>query len=66
MIRFDRVREARDLVPKITRLFELSAGKIQRLEARWRPQDGAPVFTVDGVYRARGWMLGALGRVRLS
>ena len=55
MIRVDRVRSPRDLLPKITRLFALSARKIRSIEESWRPEDGAPVFTVDGRYRARGW-----------
>ena len=36
-------------------MFELSAGKIRGLEESWGGADGAPVFTVDGRYRARGW-----------
>src|SRR5918999_1641739 len=44
----DRLRSPTDLLPKIDRLFEISAGKIRALEAVWRPQDGAPVFTVNG------------------
>jgi unsaturated chondroitin disaccharide hydrolase len=44
-----------DLVSKIQGLFELSASKIDALERRWRLEDGAPVFTVAGQYRARGW-----------
>jgi unsaturated chondroitin disaccharide hydrolase len=51
----DRKRSARDLLPKITRVFELSARKIRSIEDTWRPADGAPVFTVDGRYQARGW-----------
>ena len=51
----DRRRSPADLVPKITRLFELSAPKIQAIERTWRPEDGAPVFTAGGRYRARGW-----------
>src|SRR3954471_12111742 len=54
-MRVDRVRTPRDLVPKITRVFELSAPKIDAIERTWRPEDGAPVFTVQGLYRARGW-----------
>src|SRR5881628_2149425 len=54
-MRVDRVRTPRFLVPKITRLFELSAPKIDAIERTWRPEDGATVFTVEGVYRARGW-----------
>lgn len=55
MIHIDRRRSPRDLVPKIERLFELSARKIRSIEDTWRPEDGAPVFTVEGRYRARGW-----------
>jgi hypothetical protein len=44
-----------DLLPKIDRLFEISAGKIRSLEASWRPENGAPVFTVEGKWQSRGW-----------
>ncbi len=43
------------LVPQIDRLFALSAQKIRAIEETWNPADGAPVFTVNGRYRARGW-----------
>ena len=43
------------LVPKIERLFELSAAKILSLERTWKPEQGAPVFTVRGRYTTRGW-----------
>jgi unsaturated chondroitin disaccharide hydrolase len=55
MIRIDRRRSPSDLVPGIDRLFALSAKKIRSIEDTWRPQDGAPVFTVHGRYQARGW-----------
>ena len=55
MIRIDRTRTPRDLLPKIARLFELSGRKILAIEETWRSQDGAPVFTVQGRYQARGW-----------
>jgi unsaturated chondroitin disaccharide hydrolase len=55
MIRIDRQRTARDLLPAINRLFDLSAQKISSIEDSWRPENGSPVFTVDGVYRSRGW-----------
>ena len=51
----DRTRTPAELLPKITRLFELSAAKVHAIEHAWRPEDGAPVFTVEGKYRARGW-----------
>ena len=55
MIRIDRQRAAADLLPAINRLFDLSAQKIRSIEDSWRPENGSPVFTVDGVYRSRGW-----------
>src|SRR5688572_2755848 len=55
MIRIDRRRTAAGLLPAITRMFERSAGKIRSIEETWRPENGSPVFTVEGVYRSRGW-----------
>jgi unsaturated chondroitin disaccharide hydrolase len=43
------------LLPAIDTLFTASAAKIDATEAAWRPEDGAPVFTVEGRWRARGW-----------
>ena len=43
------------LLPKITRLFELSAEKILSIEKSWKPANGTPVFTVKGKYTSRGW-----------
>ena len=55
MIAFGRERTPQALLPAIDRLFELSAAKIHAIERSWGPNDGAPVFTVNGQYRARGW-----------
>jgi unsaturated chondroitin disaccharide hydrolase len=55
MIGMDQAPTVGDLLPKAMGVFERSAAKILALEARWDPADGAPVFTVDGIYRARGW-----------
>jgi unsaturated chondroitin disaccharide hydrolase len=55
MIHIDRRRSPRDLLPKVDRLFALSAKKIRSIEDTWRPEQGAPVFTVEGRYQARGW-----------
>jgi hypothetical protein len=55
MIRRDTTRSPRDLLPKIARVFALSGAKIRSIEDTWRPADGAPVFTVQGRYQARGW-----------
>ncbi|HEX9367480.1 MAG TPA: hypothetical protein VF921_12680 [Vicinamibacterales bacterium] len=55
MMQIDRRRTPRDLLPKIARVFDVSAGKIRAIEDTWRSADGAPVFTVKGRYQARGW-----------
>src|SRR5215472_8994728 len=46
---------AGDLVPAVRRVFDLSAVKIRAIEDTWRPDAGAPVFTMQGRYHARGW-----------
>ncbi len=46
---------ARDLRPAAERLFSLSAPKLLSIEKSWNPADGAPVFTRQGRYAARGW-----------
>jgi hypothetical protein len=43
------------LLPKLRRLFELSAVKIRSLARTWDPSQGSPVCTVDGRYTSRGW-----------
>lgn len=43
------------LEPKIRRLFEASAAKIDSIQQSWNPSQGAPVFTVKGRYTSRGW-----------
>ena len=43
------------LVPKIRRALELASAKTVKLDRRWKSEDGAPVFTVQGRYRARSW-----------
>jgi unsaturated chondroitin disaccharide hydrolase len=55
MIRIDRTRKPEDLAARIDRLFALSAQKIHAIERTWTPERGAPVFTVEGRYTARGW-----------
>lgn len=54
-IRIDHRLTPQKLVPKIERLFELSAQKILSLEKTWQPRRGTPVFTVNGHYTSRGW-----------
>jgi hypothetical protein len=55
MIRFPRQLSPRDLLPGVERVFAASAAKIRSLEETWSAKDGAPVFTVEGRYRSRGW-----------
>jgi hypothetical protein len=44
-----------DLLPKIERLWEASAAKIDSIERTCPPGSPSPVFTVEGQYTARGW-----------
>jgi unsaturated chondroitin disaccharide hydrolase len=46
---------AKDLLPRIEQLFELSGAKILAIHRRWKPESGTPVFTVKGRYTTRGW-----------
>jgi hypothetical protein len=46
---------AQNLVPRIDRLFELSAEKVLAIERTWNAARGTPVFTVKGKYASRGW-----------
>jgi unsaturated chondroitin disaccharide hydrolase len=55
MLRIDSDLTPRALGPAIRRLFERSGEKIERLEKRWDPAEGTPVFTVRGAYTSRGW-----------
>ena len=54
-LKINHLLTAQKLLPKVERLFELSAGKILSLEQAWKPSQGAPVFTVKGHYTSRGW-----------
>ena len=46
---------AQSLEKKLKAVFEYSAAKIESLQRTWKPEAGAPVFTVDGRYTSRGW-----------
>jgi len=43
------------LAKKAEHVFDLSAQKIRSMEQSWNPEQGAPVFTIDGRYTSRGW-----------
>ncbi len=55
MIRIQEGLTAAALEKKVKALFDASAHKIKSLDASWRPEQGAPVFTIDGKYTSRGW-----------
>jgi hypothetical protein len=54
-IKIDFRLTPKKVLPKINRLFELSAQKILSVEKTWDVSKGGPVFTVKGRYTARGW-----------
>ncbi|MFI6758269.1 hypothetical protein ACIBF5_03870 [Micromonospora sp. NPDC050417] len=55
MMRSDDELTPARLIPKIDRLWALSAEKIDSIEQTSPPGSPSPVFTVDGRYTARGW-----------
>ncbi len=55
MLNIDAARSPTDLLPKIRRMWDLSAEKIYAIERSYDPAKGAPVYTVDGAYTTRGW-----------
>ncbi len=55
MIRPDSELTVESLQPQLEHVFELSAQKIRSLEQAWQPSQGAPVFTVRGVYTSQAW-----------
>jgi unsaturated chondroitin disaccharide hydrolase len=54
-LKIDRRVSAEQLLPKIRKLFEVSAPKLLSLQKGWNPAHGTPVFTVRGKYSSRGW-----------
>jgi len=55
VIDVEREVSAGELAPRIARMWELSADKLDSLAARLDELPGAAVFTVDGRYTSRGW-----------
>jgi unsaturated chondroitin disaccharide hydrolase len=55
VIRINDGLTAAGLLPKIERMWQLSAGKIDAIDRSCPPGQPSPVFTVDGTYTARGW-----------
>jgi len=55
MLRLDPDLTSEKLLPRIDRLFDLSAGKIREIAAAFESAQGSPVFTVQGAYVGRDW-----------
>ncbi|HZN72497.1 MAG TPA: hypothetical protein VFC00_12575 [Micromonosporaceae bacterium] len=55
MLRINHELTAAGLLPKVERLWDASAHKLESIEKTCAPGEGSPVFTVDGRYTARGW-----------
>jgi len=55
MIALNDALRPEHLLPKIERMWELSAAKIRAIEKAYPARAGAPVFTIHGRYTARGW-----------
>jgi hypothetical protein len=55
MISVDTQLKPADLRAGLNALWQASAAKIESLESTWKPESGAPVFTVAGRYTSRGW-----------
>ncbi len=55
MLRIDTDLTPGKLLPRIDRLFEVSAGKIRDIASAFEAAQGSPVFTVQGSYVGRDW-----------
>jgi unsaturated chondroitin disaccharide hydrolase len=55
MLKVDLELQPGDLLPALERAWTASAPKIVAIEEDWPAGSGAPVFTVEGRYSARGW-----------
>lgn len=51
----DKAISTKDLSGAVDRACELACDKFRAINARYRPADGTPVFTVRGKYTAMGW-----------
>lgn len=55
MIRINTNLKPADLSPKLKKFWQLSADKINAIEADYDESKGSPVFTIEGKYTTRGW-----------
>ncbi|QQE12540.1 glycoside hydrolase family 88 protein [Planctomycetota bacterium] len=54
-MKIDMGIKAADLLPKIEKMWDVSGKKIESIQKSFDRVDGAPVFTVKGVYQKQGW-----------
>ena len=54
-MKIDNKITPQDLLPALTRFWQVSGAKIERIEAEYDATAGSPVFTVAGRYTTRGW-----------
>ncbi len=55
MININHELTPQALLPAIQNLWKSSATCLDSIEANWSPEDGSPVFTMQGKYTAQGW-----------
>ncbi|GMU92419.1 MAG: glucuronyl hydrolase [Candidatus Hydrogenedentota bacterium] len=55
MVLIDNKLDVRELKDSLQHFFSLAGHKILRLNERWDPAKGSPVFTQRGRYASRGW-----------
>lgn len=55
MIRINPDLQPDHLQAKLQRFWRISAEKIRLIEERYDESEGAPVFTVEGIYTSKGW-----------
>jgi hypothetical protein len=54
-MKIDHKITAKSLKLAANKAIAIASRKVAVLDRRWKANDGAPVFTVDGQYTARGW-----------
>ena len=54
-MKIDTKLKPTDLTRKLARFWELSGAKIHDIEKHYDVRKGSPVFTIRGMYTARGW-----------
>ncbi|MCA8998992.1 MAG: glycoside hydrolase family 88 protein [Planctomycetaceae bacterium] len=55
MIEINQELSPQDLLPAIQQMWQVSETCLDALEGSWSPDQGSPVFTIQGKYTAQGW-----------